>query len=371
MNDINKPSQSTTTVVNNDDDVFLDDPLLPAVHRNKEDDYFCLGLVANWPNASSTTRTDGSRPRRLSQPYNASNYERFVSAVKTECFRGETDLLFFLPFHALHITIASLFPARLTCEMPRWNTEATIEATAAAAAAATTTNTDGDSSENYSRTMCRSEFLKAWNEILLRASSNKEWPKRPLELELDSAQIRNRAGILLWKEHTGGLEEMRRCIELAANEEFLSSPTAQCFPRSVILEHLRIPNIIHTTFLRYHHCEDRMGRTNQSLGGGDRESHKPLRPSQANSILTQRIIPSQPLFSKMSNTNRNDDDAKNNNPRFESSTKGATRNDKSVAAEFVRFVNCKIYLLSPRKEVDHEVFLELPLVREDSSSTKI
>jgi len=258
-----------TTVVN-DDDRFLSDPLLSAFLE--QDDYFALGLVVNWPaDVSAATRTS----------YNESNYAQFLSTIETECFGGKGGFLFKLPFHALHITIASLFPAhqlRKESNLP-----------------------DG---------LSRTRVASFWKKILMRAFQHPDWPKRPLELELEKAEIRNRAGIFLWKEHTGGLDCMRRCLEQAATE--LGS----------VLQHLRIPNIIHTTFLRYHKVPD------DSLL---------LRPSHANYILAERVIPHEALFQ---------------------GANSCSQSNTVVIASVANLVDCKIYLLERQ---DHEIFLSLPL----------
>lgn len=260
-----------TTVVNDDDDDdrFLSDPLLSAFFE-QDDDYFALGLVVNWPGDVSAATSS----------YNESNYKQFLTAVEKECFGGTGDFLFQLPFHALHITIASLFPAHPLNEL----------------------NLAGG-------LLSRTQVASFWKTILLRAAQNSDWPRRPLELELDKAEIRNRAGIFLWKEHTGGLDCMRRCIAEAAME----------LDNSLLQKHLRIPNIIHTTFLRYH---DKVPDDDSLL----------LRPSQANYILAERVIPQEALF--------------------------AVNDSNIVIASVANLVDCKIYLLERQ---DHEIFLSLPL----------
>jgi len=95
MNDRNPPVRDTS---DDDDDRFLGDPLLPAFYREEQDTYFSLGIVVNWATTSTTCSILSSQ-----QSYNAINYERFVSAVKAECFCGrnnndDPDIPFFCPF---------------------------------------------------------------------------------------------------------------------------------------------------------------------------------------------------------------------------------------------------------------------------------
>jgi hypothetical protein len=189
-----------------------------------------------------------------------------------------------------------------------------------------------------------------WKKVLLRASSSDDWPRRPLKLQLDSAQIGNRAGILLWKEHTGGIAKMRSCLRAAANEEDPSS--------DLVRDHLRIPDIIHTTFLRYHQ-EGEGPETPLRCTTGDPD---PLswRPSQAHSVLIERVVPSQALFSTSSDT-KTGDGAERHREFGTVNNDGSSGNEvEPVVASVASLVDCKIYLLG-RREQDHEIYLSLPL----------
>jgi hypothetical protein len=53
-----------------------------------------------------------------------------------------------------------------------------------------------------------------------------------------------RASILLWKELTGGLEEIRTCVRAA----IINNTNKEV---AYLQDYLRIPDIIHTTFVRY------------------------------------------------------------------------------------------------------------------------
>ena len=100
-------------------DKFIPDPLLPALFREEEDDYFALGLVVAWPNISGEDNV-------LNEHYND-----FISTVKTKCFKqqqqddendeddDDIDGFFCMPLHSLHITVASLFSACRISELPQ------------------------------------------------------------------------------------------------------------------------------------------------------------------------------------------------------------------------------------------------------------
>ena len=345
MNDQKMPCDTMDD--DDDDDQFLGDPLIPPLSREEQDDYFALGLVVNWPipnsgppssSSSSSSSTTQQQNNNCHYNYNATNYESFLSAVKAQCFLGKKDFLFCLPFHSLHVTIASLFAARHSSELPSSNK---------------TTATDdgaGASGRSHTREQWRSTFLKEWKDVLLRASSNEDWPRRPLELQLDSAQIATRAGILLWKENTGGIAKIRRCLQIAVKS---THPHLQ--------EHLRIPNIIHTTFVRYL-CKDYLSTsTTSTKTSTNRDNDMTLRPNQSHSILIEHVVPNQALFD--SNNDSNNDNPNNDNPNNDNPPIGSSSStkDKMVIADCVNFVNCKIYLQSPRKEKDHEIYLALPL----------
>lgn len=95
--------------------------------------------------------------------------------------------------------------------------------------------------------MAKQNQLKAaWTSVVRRASQLAEWPAAPLELVLASAQIGSRAGILLWNDTTGGIASMRRCIQIICNHD----DDANVSP--VDIGTMILPNIIHTTFLRFH-----------------------------------------------------------------------------------------------------------------------
>lgn len=186
----------------NDDDEFEADPLLPHLLNGTQDEIFCLGMVANWPPPTSSMRTE---------------YEIFLSRVKKlDLF--ETDSFYLMPFHSLHITVATMYPAARVEDMKR-------------------------------RNISTLQVQAKWKEIALKASNLPEWPKKPFTLQMKTAQIGSRAGIFLWEEISGGLATVRSCLTQVVQEESASGETEGGLPAWI--EDLRIPDIVHSTFLRY------------------------------------------------------------------------------------------------------------------------
>lgn len=269
-----------------DEDRFIPDGLLPALFRNEQDEFFALGLVVNWP----ITNSSGMK----------ATYESFLSMVQAKCFQSEGNSFFCMPFHSLHITVASLFAARRIAQ----------DDLLAVPDEATVTN------------QWQSSFLGEWKDALVEARSHKDWPRQPLEVQIESARIDPSAGILLWQDQSGGIERMRRCLEWTVRSNY---------PH--LLHHLKIPNIIHSTFVRY-------------------KSNPPpswqLRPSALNSILVQDVVPNHGLFVVRAKANAT-----------------APSTTITVRIDCVKCVDCKIYLQSPNGEDDHTVYLTLPLTSFD------
>jgi hypothetical protein len=86
-----------------------------------------------------------------------------------------------------------------------------------------------------------------WKSVFDAATAMSEWPTLPLQLSIDRAQIGKRAGILLWKDTSGGMEAMRQCIRTAAKQL-----EPQLTAAGVSIDTLKIPGIVHSTFLRFY-----------------------------------------------------------------------------------------------------------------------
>ncbi|CAB9506074.1 expressed unknown protein [Seminavis robusta] len=90
-------------------------------------------------------------------------------------------------------------------------------------------------------------LTREWTNLVKAASQRDEWPNVPLQLSLVSAQIGKRAGILLWKDVTGGMDQMRICINAETKARHKQLIRAGIEPDT-----LSIPGIIHSTVLRFH-----------------------------------------------------------------------------------------------------------------------
>lgn len=170
---------------------FIVDPLIEAIYK-EDHDYFNLVLMAPWP--------------RIEEP-DPAPFDTFMTKVRG-CFddqdlRGPEPRVYLYPNKFLHVTIATY------C-----------------------TNHKRKSDRNYEQ--MKKEFC-----ILVHGAAKcSGWPTQKLRLEYDSVKLAPKAGILLWREVTGGLDAMRRAI----HDEALR--------KAISLHH--IPNIVHTTFLRYY-----------------------------------------------------------------------------------------------------------------------
>jgi len=105
----------------------------------------------------------------------------------------------------------------------------------------------------------RENLKRHWTAVVKAAAKRPDWPKEPFQLEIESSQIGTKAGILLWKETTGGMDQMRRCIDeqVLQNGESLK---AAGIDRST----LSIPGITHSTFLRFNKVPNTSGEMVQS-----------------------------------------------------------------------------------------------------------
>lgn len=165
----------------------------------KEDEYFGLVLVAGWP------------PNQLmDQPY-----QQFLDEVRN-CFH-ESDLesangppnVYLYPTDSLHITIATLHHVH---------------------------KKQLDLGQDY-----YDELTKRYVDLVKAASQYAEWPKclnriEP-KMQLELVQLGQKAGILLWNDKSGHINAMRDCLRKEAVERGIEIHS--------------IPNIVHSTFLRF------------------------------------------------------------------------------------------------------------------------
>jgi hypothetical protein len=284
------------TADNEEKERFHADPLLPALLAKEQDDFFSLGLVVNWPfnfiNNDKTVIHDKMSVWRR-------HYESFLDAVKQECFSDCCDEkdLYWTPLHSLHITVATLVPATRLSDLPA------------------ITNDNVSSADEW-----KSTVIQQWKEVLWHASLLQSWPGSSdqhsiVTLHLESAQIAPRAAILLWEE-CSALNNIRKCLRQSVQ---------LLYPH--LLPLLRIPNIIHTTFVRYR-----------------QESFTRFSPSQCNQILNEKIVKSHSLFGTI----------------CESGNLSSTSKSQSVVIDNVKLVNCKIYMQGDDPQ-DHPVYLTMPV----------
>jgi hypothetical protein len=169
--------------------------------KGPDDDSFSLVLVVGWP----------PNLDEIGHPY------RELKQLVQKCFdesdvNGPDAAVYFNPPECLHITVATLHSHTL----------------------------DTKGSET------RQKLNRHWTKVVRAAAKRSTWPKVPLQIHFESSQIGSRAGILLWKETTGGIHAMRQCIidEVHTEREFLIH--AGIDPST-----LMVPNIVHSTYLRF------------------------------------------------------------------------------------------------------------------------
>ena len=176
---------------------------LPVYSRGNVQPYFGLVVVCHWP---------------PSPEFQKWYDETWLPTVRT-CF-DKADLLdgdednhspppsvYLYPSKYLHITIATLYPMK---SISKAETDMSYEG-----------------------------LETQYSELLERASRRPDWPRQNFQIRLDRAQLGSKAGILLWKDLSGGIEQVRNCLKKEAQ-----TPADQIAIHS-------IPSIVHSTFVRY------------------------------------------------------------------------------------------------------------------------
>lgn len=202
---------------------FEPDPLVSMLvekrkgtERGNEEGGGCFGIVmvAGWP----------MNMREIEAPFN-----EFVNAVQG-CW-DDRDLpksgtpapapLYFYPPEALHVTAATMVrPGPISLVPPD----------------------------------ARHNLAEAWTSAVEAATKSPSWPDRPLELVVDSSQIGKKAGIILWKETTGGMDSIRECLRTAFEESkrTVFEELGLLSRDEAVPVNLSVPSIVHSTFLRYY-----------------------------------------------------------------------------------------------------------------------
>ena len=207
--------------------LFAADPKVTDLFTADDGDYFGLVLVTNWP-SSSVSLED--------------SYPQFVQHVRT-CFDAidldadddhdddTNDTLpgipavYLYPTRHLHITVATFVPQTKDI----------------------TTNTKQQKQATEDQRMELQQRIAA---ILQKATQLASWPTTPLQLVVDTTQLGRTAGILLWHDQSGGIERIRQCLREVWPVPSLSSSDLS-HSKTLPLPPLRIPGIIHSTFLRF------------------------------------------------------------------------------------------------------------------------
>jgi len=207
---------------------FEADPMVSDIFNCPDGDYFGLVLVTNWP---ISPLPDMEVP-----------YTDFLEAIKS-CFQKEDITatpskeagkdstsqfllppVYLYPTTHLHITLATFIPPTKI------------------ASSNSVSNEEGDDKKEETGSLSSNDIREAKKEDVLKllqsASELPDWPTEPLQMVVDSAQIGKRAGILLWKDLSGGVDAIRNCLRKASTE--LDAATTP-----------NIPGIIHSTFLRF------------------------------------------------------------------------------------------------------------------------
>mmetsp|Transcript_21960 Transcript_21960/g.33526 ORF Transcript_21960/g.33526 Transcript_21960/m.33526 type:complete len:284 (-) Transcript_21960:518-1369(-) len=112
-----------------------------------------------------------------------------------------------------------------------------------------------------------SQLTEHWRAVVQSAMKRDGWPApgTMLQFNVQSAQIGTRNGILLWKELSGAMDAMRRCIEeeVLIRQQKQALSTADTVDTATIrIDYERtvsIPGIVHSTFLRFHRIPSTCG----------------------------------------------------------------------------------------------------------------
>jgi len=96
----------------------------------------------------------------------------------------------------------------------------------------------------------RRVMQEIYTDLFRQASKRPNWPGTgsKMRFAIDSARIGERAGILLWKETTGNLQRIRDCV--AEVHKLRNDDIVQAVGEEKA-KSFQIPNIIHSTFLRF------------------------------------------------------------------------------------------------------------------------
>ncbi|OEU20156.1 hypothetical protein FRACYDRAFT_260248 [Fragilariopsis cylindrus CCMP1102] len=284
--------------------IFEADPKITDIFTCKDGDYFGLVLVTNWPNPSSSSSSSSSSS--IDEPY-----QNFLKHVK-KCFNTEDTIsssnvsasgrvpswsttknlnlnsndddaiqqqrqrqqqqahsiiptVYLYPTIHLHITIATFLPP--TKKKNNNNDDDDDD--------------EVDKSKNKKNKKSEIIIINQIITFLNEASKLSDWPTQPFQFVIDSTQLGSKAGILLWKDLSGGIDKIRNCLRQvvlssstnnnsasasASNstsngttqlqreeqqQQAQSQSQLEAQAQVQIFPPITIPGIIHSTFLRF------------------------------------------------------------------------------------------------------------------------
>ena len=80
-------------------------------------------------------------------------------------------------------------------------------------------------------------FQQKYKDLIVMASRDDDWPSEPMKFVFRNVRIATKAGIILWDDITGGISRIRNCLRKASERTGIEIED--------------VPNIIHSTFMRY------------------------------------------------------------------------------------------------------------------------
>jgi hypothetical protein len=202
------------------------------LEKNSAAETYGLVLVAGWPAPEAWQRIyrDKVRPR--------------LAACFPQDFApdGSSSTVYMYPPEALHVTVATFWSIHQTAKERLATNPVRMGAV---------------------ERRVKDVVGQAWQRYLDQTRG-----KCDFILDIESAQIGSKAGILLWNENSGHLDAFRRLLEVTCREESkrLGQATDEhsLFMRK-ILSGLSIPGIVHSTVIRFADTPKTDGSTVQEI----------------------------------------------------------------------------------------------------------
>jgi hypothetical protein len=204
-------------------------------------------LVTGWPAPEAWQRTYTHKVR----PALAACFPQDVVVAEQDDGSCSSSTVYLYPPQALHVTVATF-----------WSIHQTLT---------TTPPLDTAAIERDVKAVVE----QAWRRYLayLNNNNNQAGQGCDFRLEIESAQIGTKAGILLWKETSGHLAAFRRLLQETCDEEAQRLSDRQTATdkhslfMSKLLSELSIPSIVHSTVVRFADTPQTDGATVQEIFG--------------------------------------------------------------------------------------------------------